>query len=650
MNESERAAWLDAAFSDSERDAILAPSRLTATGHAECVLRLGRDGAMEWQGTQAALDEWQHAVIDAAAVANPFEAWSIMRTAACFRGMVDQSIAGADSQLPMPRPEQRALRRAAAAGISIELSEALRAGRIDDWLERPVGQLRVASRYLHELWLGRPDLHGLYPRVGDRVDSTINFLAWVAEHGVREIDIPDRFRPTDAMLAWRLPHAPPKRHGVRLVGLVDEVLGIGEAARNVARALRHAGIETDHYLDPASVEHDVNIICLNADELPTFMADVGDGFSADRHTIGVWFWETTAPPRKLAEATALVDEIWVASKFVRDALTPHVDGTPIHVMPLAVAEPRPGTYARSYFGLPDDAFIYGYMFDFNSTLERKNACGLVDAYVRAYPEARTDTALVIKSIQSSRHPHDRDRLMSQARDRPDIVMIDAELSIDERDALLAHFDCYVSLHRSEGFGLTIAESLLAGVPTIATGYSANIEFADADVCYLVDYEMVAVPGGLSPYPTGGLWAEPDLEHAAQLMLHVREHESEARAKGQVGRDRIRARCSLDSAASFMRSRLERLWKDYPLEPRKLELRTARDEHAEIEDPIAAVERYVHHGPSAGWLVGSRGIRRVLRRVSLRVARPYADRQKELEVDIARSLRSLQHQIDDLRRN
>ena len=96
---------------------------------------------------------------------------------------------------------------------------------------------------------------------------------------------------------------------------------------------------------------------------------------------------------------------------------------------------------------------------------------------------------------------------------------------------MAACDCYVSLHRAEGFGLTMAEAMAIGKPVIATGYSGNVDFMSGENSYLVDYALGRVGPDCEIYPPEGEWAEPSIEHAAELMRRVRDEPAEAAAKG-----------------------------------------------------------------------------------------------------------------------
>ena len=360
--------------------------------------------------------------------------------------------------------------------------------------------------------------------------------------------------------------APEPLPGANLVGYLQAEMGLGEAARKLGRALDRAGVSFSeiayqrtesrqhHPFEqqrPAAALYDTNIICLNTSQLRDFLADVGIDFFAGRYSIGVWFWETTVFPEENLEGFRFVDEVWVSSEFVRNVISAET-ALPVFVAPLPVEEPREPHLSRADLDLPE-GFLYLFSFDYFSVFERKNPLATVEAFKQAFAPGE-GPVLVLKSINGHRKRTAFKRLIDATRGRPDIHVIDGYVSADQKNAMMAACDCYVSLHRSEGFGLTMAEAMSYARPVIATGYSGNLEFMNDENGYLVPYTLTEIPGG-SAYPAGAHWADPDLIAAATLMRRVYEHQDEAWARGKRGHDDILRNFSLDRTADFVAGRL-----------------------------------------------------------------------------------------------
>lgn len=358
--------------------------------------------------------------------------------------------------------------------------------------------------------------------------------------------------------------------GVNVVGLLGGNLGIGESARLMLAALAAAGVphravavdravgpgEPTEVGDPATsgseVEsrtdrlemYDTTLVCVNADLTGTVAAAETELF-ARTYRVGMWYWEVEDFPATQHGGFDNVDEVWVASEFVRAAIEPHAP-VPVRVVtPPLPAGPKP-TLGRAEIGLPP-GFAFLFMFDHLSTTERKNPWGLVDAFTRAFAPDE-GVSLVVKSLNGRLRPADAERLRLAAAPHPHVLLDERHLSAAERDALVAHADAYVSLHRSEGLGLTMAEAMARGKPVIATAYGGNLAFMTEENSYLIPWTTVAI-GYAPPYPADGVWAAPDLDAAAAAMRAVVDDPLEARKRGERAARDIREKHSPEAAAA-----------------------------------------------------------------------------------------------------
>ncbi len=436
------------------------------------------------------------------------------------------------------------------------------------WLNSPAkGGPRRLSRFLYSIYLDRPDLRTHFPDLhGKDVDA---FADWVWTDGVEQEDIPDELLPQRAPAESdaTVPAAADLKEGVNIAGYFRAELGIGEAARQLMSAVEAAGIPVatttydvtlsrqSHPFERSSAGavYDVNVLCVNADSTPAFARDAGPEFFRNRHTAGYWFWEVEDFPRSMHGAFDIVDEVWTATDFIAEAVR-RAGVKPVYTIPLPVSTPQyAAALNRAHFGLPD-GFIFVFIFDFLSIVERKNPFGVVKAFTQAFA-AREGPTLVLKSINGHLRLSELERLRAAAGGRPDVRIIDGYYTAEEKNALVGAADCYVSLHRSEGLGLTMAEAMALGKPVIATGYSGNLHFMTPANSFLIDYSRVSVPKGCDPYPTTTHWAEPDLLQAAALMREVFERPEAAQARGQRARQDILQRHDLQTSARAVQERV-----------------------------------------------------------------------------------------------
>ncbi len=360
--------------------------------------------------------------------------------------------------------------------------------------------------------------------------------------------------------------------GINFVGHVSGEYGLGEGARGTLRALEAVGIPftindiqvdwhrnlDDSYKNVSqNIQYPINLIHINPGD--GMIEGLGTEYFKGRYNIGYWAWELQILPRVWDYAFDLFDEIWTYSNYTAETIARE---SPIPVLKLPPSIALPSTSVdRKALGLPQGKFIFLFMFDFHSTLARKNPLGTVEAFKRAFDQSNNeDVLLVIKSSNGHFHPQQREQLKERVEGCPSIHLIDGHLKKEELYGLVKSCDCYVSLHRAEGFGLTMAEAMYYGKPVIATAYSSNMEFMNVGNSFPVKYDLVTLAENYGPYPQGNVWAEPDIDHAASLMQYVFQNYQEAQQVGYRAAQDIKSLLSPQAVGNKIRNRLEQIMK------------------------------------------------------------------------------------------
>ena len=437
--------------------------------------------------------------------------------------------------------------------------------RADDDAEQSAQPL---TRYLYELWRRRPDLRATFPRVlsGDRD----RYLNWLRNDPTTRVD---RAYLAEVGLRSSVNGSVRGGSGVNVAGYFRTESGVGEAGRAHVAAFHAAGIPTrlvDFSAHAPSRDADtslatrggddefpINLVCVNADQVGTFVAENGDAFFRGKYNIGSWWWELPEFPDAWVDAFRWFDEIWVGTQYVASAIAPK-SPVPVVIVPPVVSVGAVRLGRKLEFGLDPAETVFLFVYDYLSVFGRKNPLGAIEAFRRAFPDGSARVRLVMKSINGDFDPGASQRVREACAADDRITLMDGYLSRQQKNELLGACDAYVSLHRSEGFGYTLAEAMALGKPVIGTAWSGPADFVTASNAFPVRYDLVPVGVGNGPYAADQLWAEPDLDDAAAAMRCVHARPAEARELGERGRADVLGRYGTAAVARVAGERIGRI--------------------------------------------------------------------------------------------
>jgi glycosyltransferase involved in cell wall biosynthesis len=415
-----------------------------------------------------------------------------------------------------------------------------------EWLAQPGLETDFAlTNFEYLVWLIRPDVNAAYDIKDAR--NILNLHKWFLNDGAKDETL-HAWLDTLGLLS------PPQQKdivscSVCLSGLWGLTSGRGEDIRLTAAGLTFQGIEfivfdrrsekffsaegEEINVDPSAVK--INIVHLNADTALWDYIYLNRAGLTHAYTIGYWAWELERLPLKWNFAYTFYNEIWAATRFARDAFA-RGDKRDVLLMPMAVDMPQAcATVTRADFGLAEDEFVFYYGFDFRSYMARKNPEAAMKAFLRAFGDTRKKVRLFIKTLAADRASDNFTQKKALADCDPRIVILDRDLSRPELYALISQCDCFVSPHRSEGFGRGPAEAMLLGVPVIATNYSGNTDFTTPETALVIDYDLVPVADGEYPGGEEQFWADIRVDDLAAAMRKLVDEPETCKKLSEAGR-------------------------------------------------------------------------------------------------------------------
>lgn len=344
------------------------------------------------------------------------------------------------------------------------------------------------------------------------------------------------------------------KFGIDFIGLPRGKLGIGEQIRSLLRIALHCDfninvIDCSHPLDNFVNDHDefndyisndfkypLRIYSLTQSHIVTLIYRYGVQYFDNKMNIFHLAWEFDQRPKQFDDALLFSDEIWGISTFTSKSFYNDF-GIPVNTMPISIDMPKFKKISRSFFGLPENKFLFCFSFDINSWISRKNPLACIDAFKMAFPN-NPFVGLVIKISNANYDSLQWSILIESIKNDDRFYVINEVLDRSSVFSLFDSCDVYVSLHRSEGFGMGIAENMVLGNPIICTGFSGNMDFCSVYNSNLVDYSIVDVSDGDYLHANGFKWAEPSVASAARNMKNVYENQDQAFIKSEIAKKNI----------------------------------------------------------------------------------------------------------------
>lgn len=346
-------------------------------------------------------------------------------------------------------------------------------------------------------------------------------------------------------------HDPRPEGPIYVAGAFRAASGLGQSARLCLSALRKCGYDAraidvtaelfqrpspDFCLEEGAREDGSGTIIVHAAApfMPFVLFALGRRFVRGKRVIGYWAWELPEAPEDWRSSLDYVNEIWAPSEFTAEALRKLAPNKPVKVVHHPIlADDAPIDLARP--PERDDRFTVLTIFNMGSSFARKNPLGAIDAFNRAFPD--NTARMIVKAINLDHFPPAAD-LLRKACGTNGVELHEETATAEQMNRLFGTSDVVISLHRSEGFGLILAEAMARGLPVISTDWSGTTDFVDNDVGFAVPYSLIPARDPQGEYDRPSMqWADADIAAAAEALRTLAADRELGPALGGNGRAR-----------------------------------------------------------------------------------------------------------------
>lgn len=364
-----------------------------------------------------------------------------------------------------------------------------------------------------------------------------------------------------------------RQFGINVFGFIKGEFGIAEATRLNCKAILQAGIplniinydvKTNHNDNDNTftkfaekAEYPINLIQISpSEEVFNFFSHFDFSFFQGKYNILYMAWESETIPESYIAHINLFDEIWTPSEYCKKCIEKYVS-LPVIVIPHPVQFPLNEPEDKSVEDIFDeDKFNFLFIFDYNSSLERKNVLNLIKAFRKTFDTTENNAFLTIKTSLSTRFSKEKKQILDAIGSSEKIKIVEKIFDKNSLNNLINHCDCYISLHRAEGFGLTMAEAMFLGKPVIATGYSGNLEFMNSENSFLVHAQKVNSQSAVINYDSNTIWSEPDLQQAEEYLKIVFSNKELLTSTALKGYVTVHEKLSFQHIGQLIKQRLE----------------------------------------------------------------------------------------------